>query len=438
MPAGFIGDPHVAPKCRLVDLAIHECPVDSQIGLFFTAPLTRHEGRFIPPLYNRDTRPDQAGFLGTLAPPIPEPVFLQLSSRTNSDYGLDSISSPIFTGFPLKQLYVELWGVPAAAVNNPHRFNLGKYECQMFSPTIIPPKSQSCNGAGALPGVAPAPFLQNPTTCGEPLTATAELSYYDGRVAHAEDPWPSMTGCQLLSFNPSQIVKPTTTRSDTAPGADLKLRAPLTQNPDGASPSSIKRNRVTLPEGLSINPNAADGKVSCSDAQTSIGTLLPAACPEFSKVGTTEVNVAALPGPIFGGLYLGEPKPGEPYRLILTADGYATHVKLAGTVHADPSTGQLSTVFDIPQANIQEVNLHFFGSERGLLATPDRCGTFPVDNEFVPWDSELSTRHATSFITINGGPHRSAFPRGPRPFNPPFQTRASTGAAGAHPPFSLW
>jgi hypothetical protein len=327
--------------------------------------------------------------------------------------------------------------VPADPINDPHRFKLGNFQCQMFSPTILPPKETSCNGAGARAGIPPAPFLQNPTTCGEPLTTSAELTYYDKRVARAEASWPKMTGCQLLAFNPSQIVKPTTTRADTASGVDVQLRAPLPQTPTGASPSSIKRNTVTLPVGMSINPNAADGKAACSDTQTSIGTLFAATCPEFSKVGTTEVNVAALPGPIFGGLYLGQPKPGQPYRLILTADGFATHVKLAGPVNADPVTGQLTAVFDIPQANIQEVNLHFFGSERGLLATPERCGTYSVDNEFVPWDSELSTRHATSFITIDSGPNGTSCPTGPRPFDPSFHAGSATSAAGAHSPFSI-
>ena len=41
---------------------------------------------------------------------------------------------------------------------------------------------------------------------------------------------------------------------------------------------------------------------------------------------------------MLGAVYIGEPKPGERYRLILTADGFGVHVKLPGTVAADPDT----------------------------------------------------------------------------------------------------
>ena len=36
--------------------------------------------------------------------------------------------------------------------------------------------------------------------------------------------------------------------------------------------------------------------------------------------------------------------------------------------------------------------MHFFGSERGLLATPTQCGTYPVESEFEPWDTVCPTR----------------------------------------------
>ncbi len=41
---------------------------------------------------------------------------------------------------------------------------------------------------------------------------------------------------------------------------------------------------------------------------------------------------------------------------------------------------------DLPQTPLQGFNLHFFGSERGLLATPTQCGSYRVKAEFEPWD----------------------------------------------------
>ena len=86
--------------------------------------------------------------------------------------------------------------------------------------------------------------------------------------------------------------------------------------------------------------------------------------------------MAALPGPIPGALYIMEPKPGDRYRVLLAADGFATHVKLPASVRPDPATGRVSIVFeDLPQSPLQEFNIHIFGSERGLFATPARAGS---------------------------------------------------------------
>ena len=71
------------------------------------------------------------------------------------------------------------------------------------------------------------------------------------------------------------------------------------------------------------------------------GRTEEAHCPDFSKVGSLEIDSSALPGPLPGSVYLGEPEPGNRYRIFLVADGFATHIKLPGTVSADPSTGQL-------------------------------------------------------------------------------------------------
>ena len=47
----------------------------------------------------------------------------------------------------------------------------------------------------------------------------------------------------------------------------------------------------------------------------------------------------------------------------------------------------MTSFTDLPQSPIQEVDLHFFGSERGIFATPRKCGSYPVVTKFVPWDA---------------------------------------------------
>jgi hypothetical protein len=204
------------------------------------------------------------------------------------------------------------------------------------------------------------------------------------------------------------------------------------------SPSETKGTTITLPPGFTINPSAADGKVACPEPDSAVGTLLGARCPEFSKIASLTLDVSALPGPIPGAMYLLPPQPGNPYRVLLAADGYATHVKLVGSVRPNPATGQLAIAFDeLPQSPLQDFSIHVFGSERGLFATPAKCGTADVEGEFIPWNDELTTRHTTSFMTFDGGPNGSACPGPARPFAPQAAVGSDNNTAGAHAPFHL-
>ncbi len=247
-----------------------------------------------------------------------------------------------------------------------------------------------------------------------------------------------MTGCDQLSFNPSLYAQPTTSATDSASGIEVNLSVPQQFSPTIPSPTELRGATVTLPEGFSINSNAADGKTSCSDAEANFGTTLAAHCPDFAKVGSLTIDSSALPGPIPGFIYLGKPLPGNRYRVFLVADGFATHVKLAGTVTADPVTGQLRVTFtELPQSPLTAFDMHFFGSERGLLATPTQCGTYPVESTFEPWDDALGSQRSTQYFTLTTGPHGAPCPGAIRPFEPGFHAASSNHAPGSHSSFSL-
>jgi hypothetical protein len=439
-PEGFIGNPHVAPKCTLSEFSISACPSDAQIGTF---ALSGFGLKLFVPLYNLDTNPQQAGLLGFNAPLISFPVFLELTGRTESDYGLDAASTPQ-PRLPFSHYEIVLWGVPASESHTVQRFKspmVGAGFCFIgLFPGIegCPPGIPFGSETYAPATIPEAPFLQNPTTCGVPLTVTGEVEYYGGTTGKETVSYPETTSCKQASFNPSVTAKPTTGAADSPSGLDSLLQVPQTQSPITPSPSEMKASTVTLPEGFSLNPSAADGKVACPDILSSIGTRLPANCPEFSKIGTLMLDIAALPAPIPGALYLAEPKPGEPYRVLLTASGFATHVKLLGKTETDPVTGQVSVTFpQLPQAPLQVFDLHVFGSERGLFATPSHCGTYTVESEFVPWNTELETRHATNLITIEEGPGGSPCPEGVRPLSPTLQAGVADPTAGVHSPFTF-
>jgi hypothetical protein len=428
-PTGFIGNPTASPPCEIVEFSFGRCPASTQIGTY-----NFFEG--YGPLYNLTPHPDEPALVAFWVPLINAPVFISLSGRTESDYGLDAETSPIYHPLPLNSFQVTLWGVPAAKSHDLQRFTpplQGTGECVSYLPETCPPKPD-----GNPANVPPIPYLENPTQCGVPLFSSLDLLYYTGGFYQATDPWPSTTGCEQLTFNPSLTAQPTTADADSPSGVDVVLAVPQEQSPTTPSPSEIQAARTVLPEGFSLNPNAADGKVACSDEQTAIGTRHGATCPEFSKVGTVTLDSAALPAPIPGAIYLGDPKPGDRYRLVLAADGYGTHIKIAGSVKPDPQSGQLTIHFDeLPQSPLTEFDMHFFGSERGILATPTHCGSYPVESEFVPWDNELPVQHSTSSFVVDAGVNGAPCPATPRPFSPVLRGGSLNPSAGKSTPVSV-
>jgi hypothetical protein len=282
------------------------------------------------------------------------------------------------------------------------------------------------------------PMLQAPTTCIGPLESTLETIAYDNEHDAASAPWPETTGCDLLGFNPSLSANPTTTETDSPSGLGVELKVPQFQDPTTPSPSELRASTVVMPKGFSINPNAADGKTVCTDAEARLGTREPEQCPEFSKVGTVVLDSSALPQPIPGYIYLGEPKPGDTYRLLLTAFGFGTAIKIPGSVRPDAQTGQLTVSFeDLPEAPFQAFDMHFFGAERGLLATPPQCGTFPVSSTFEPWSNALSDQSSTQFFVLDQGPGGKPCPGSARPFAPGLEVGNDDNTAGKHAKFSL-
>ncbi len=94
--------------------------------------------------------------------------------------------------------------------------------------------------------------------------------------------------------------------------------------------------KVTLPEGMGINPASANGLVACTDAQFGYHTNNPIGCPAASKIGTVEVQTPSLPADsMTGEVYVGEPQSndpstGEQFRIFIHAGStrYGVNVRL--------------------------------------------------------------------------------------------------------------
>jgi hypothetical protein len=438
LPTGVIGDPHATPRCTSQDFGNFECPTDSQIGaadlhINTETPNTECGGQgggcfaFKIPVYNLIPHPGQAGLLAFFTPLLASPVYEVISPRTESDYGLDVEVIGIEHTFPLAFVDQEIWGVPASEEHFSERlpigceplFNFGPKNCEETVHSTSPEK----------------PFLSNPTTCGVPLTSTVDVRSYDGSFSHGDTTYSETDGCDLLTFNPSMFAQPTTTATDSASGLDVDLQVPQTQSPTVPSPSELRNNALHLPSGLTLNPNAADGKVACTDAEAKFGSREAGHCPENSKIGTLTLTSAALPGPLPGYVYIGVPRPGEKFRIFLVADGFNVHIKLAGVVRPDVETGQLTVHFDeLPQAPFSDLNIHLFGSERGSLATATQCDTYTVSSTFTPWDDFLSSQGSAQSFSLNSGPGGSPCPGSVLSFNPTFEAGVVNKTGGAHSP----
>jgi hypothetical protein len=452
-PAGVIANPHVVSECEPTQLQEFRCPTDAQVGLVLLRT-SINTSYIIMPLFRTTVSEGQAGrfvFQAPLSGSVPQ--YLVVSSRTGGDYGLDIKTTGINRTLPVEWLTTIFWGVPADPSHDLLRWapagidNFGA-GCNGGNPLVsvlkdeLPPGCFTFNTTSVktpAPSSLPTrPFISSPTTCAGPLTSIVDSKAYDNELDHAESVWPETTGCDLLSFNPSLSGSPTTSESDSPSGLEIDLKVPQTQDAKTLSPSEIKGASIELPPGLTINPSAADGKVSCSDAQAHLIDEGPGECPDFAKIGTVSVDSSALPGPISGAMYLGDPKPGNTYRTVLTASGFGTNVKFIGTVKPNPQTGQLVASFqELPQAPFQELNIHLFGSERGLLATPTQCGTYPVKTTFTPWASQLSDQTATQFFAIESGPNGTPCPGAQRPFAPQMEAGTVDNTAGLHSAFSF-
>jgi len=425
LATGVVGNPHAVPQCTRVEFNTHTCPVSSQVG-WVRLGVNINSAYGI--VFNMEPGPDQSGLLAFYVPLLEAPQYLVFSARTGGDYGLDVTLVEIERSIPFDESTLTLWGVPAEHRNDADRAPFGSTGCTEQYPCFEPNTSDS----------ELTPFLDNPTSCGEPLSSSLELEAYNLGVTKASDSWPATTGCDQLSFNPSLYAQPTTKQADSPSGLDVDLSVPQLVSPTAPAPSEIRALTVTLPKGMSINPNAADGKRSCSETEARFGTEEEAQCPESSKVGTATLDSSTLPAPIPGAIYIGEPEPGNRYRPFLTANGYGTHVKLAGSVEPNAETGELVVSFqNLPQSPFSEFNLHFFGSERGLLATPTQCGTYPVQSTFTPWDAVLPVQTSTQYFKIEEGPGGGSCPTSPRPFAPSFTAGVAESTAAAYTPFSL-
>jgi hypothetical protein len=433
LPVGLLANPSAADRCTDAQLSAYKfnltkCPPDSQIGLLhaFVGGIS-----FMTPLYNMVAPPGAPGALGANINGVPIKLVARLR---DSDYGIDVLAPKTNTTLTVTMASAMVWGVPA------HSRWDGMRDNGLTTPNKI---DVSCIGwsggqGGLCPTAAPRrAFTRLPTSCsGDPLAFSASMDSYEspGSFAHRSFTGPVLTGCEDVPFDPSLSLSPSSPVAGAPSGLDVVLSMPQHSNPDGLAQADLRRARVTLPEGMTINPASAGGLGACSDAQLRIGQPGPATCPGAAKIGTVAVKTPLLDHPLDGAVYVrsqgsNDPASGEMFRIavIVRSDQDGIHMKLPGSVVADPQTGRLTTTFaNTPQLPFSEFRLHFKGGSRAPLVMPDSCGTHQVDVELEGWNGALRTPPA-SFELDQGC--------APAGFDPQFDAGSVSPLAGVFSPF---
>jgi hypothetical protein len=440
-PEGIFGNPRAVTRCTAADFARSECPVGSQVGVITVWAYHNGDAEDLlgtAPLYDMVPLPSQTARLQFFAPVVKIPIAIPVSVRTGSDWGLRFSVTEISQQTPLRKVKMTVWGVPLLATHNPERFPKGSPEA--------PPGCEGQENAFeciSTPGEAnehPEPFIDNPTVCTEQSLPT-ELkvqSYQEpSGLETAESHYEPIEGCEAVSFNPVLTASLTTSETDSASGLNIGFLVP--QHLELApSPSQLRTATVLLPEGLTINPDAADGQSACKDSEANFGSEGPSGCPDNSKIGTVTIGTPALDAPLRGSLYIGEPRPGDQYRVFMVLSGSGMNGKLVGSILPDPATGRLTAVFeDLPQAPFEEFDLHLFASDRGLMATPTTCTLYSATARFTPWNDIIASQNSTQNVGLDSGPGGAPCPGPIRPFAPRLVAGSSNAVAGAFSAFHL-
>ncbi len=439
-PRGVFGNPEAIGRCSSLEFALQECFPGSQAGLITLHANYKGDPNYLlgtVPVFNMAVPRSQVAMFAFIVPELNIPITIPITVRTADDYGLRFTVSNITQATPLAAADLIFWGFPFEFEHDAERFAKGSPGNPAGCPGLA---DVTCISEPTPSSQEVHPLIDNPTTCtGEPLVTTLKVqSYQDlGHLSEAHSTYPAITGCENEVFKPVLFSRPTTTESDSATGVDIELKDPLFLG-FAASPSQIRSAAVQFPPGLTINPDAADGQIACTDAQANFGSEGPDQCPDNAKIGTIAIKSIALAEPLEGSLYFGEPKPGDQYRIFMMANGYGIHAKLVGSAKPDPTTGQVTVYFqDLPQVPFNEFDVHLFASDRGLMATPTFCSFYNTTALFTPWNASVPPVTSVEGFGLDSGPNGARCPEQIRPFNPRLEAGTSDAAAGAYSSFIL-
>jgi len=509
LPPGLIGNPIPFPQCPLATFlsSYEECSAQTVVGVSRVEFRAYILGRFstlypaTQAVYNLEPavgEPARFGFIVEGAEGVH--VLLNTAVRTGGDYGVTVSTVNVTQLAELANSEVTFWGVPGDARHDRSRGKPCLRGAIAFSMEGSEPGTYKCP---AFEGEShPPPLLTLPTSCANnPLTGEPEPlhSEYEGdswaalgKPSEKQEPllntapMPALDGCNRLPFAPEIKVSPDGQQASKPTGLTVDVHVPQEGqlNPEGLAQSNVKNIVVTLPDGVILNPSAADGLEGCSahligyedprEFGTSPGVSYPAFtpylpgstsalaagdeeslqpgvnfCPSTSKIAEATIKTPLLPNSLKGFVYLASP---QNFASFPQENPFSKHVAMY-IVAEDPTSGSLvklpgkvelggepgveglapgqirSTFEDSPQLPFEDAELHFFGGERAPLVSPNHCGTYTTRATFTPWSGGEPVNSQSSF-EITSGPNGSPCPGAALPFTPSLASGTTDNNAG--------
>jgi hypothetical protein len=475
LPPGLIGNPTPFAKCAVTQLDHGECPPASVVGV---ATVTVDEpvafgglATFTTPVANMEPARGEPARFGLFAASVP--VFLNAHVRSGGDYGVTLGSSDIPQTAAFLTYKLTFWGVPGEAAHD----NSRTQECLLEAREEAP--AGSCRPLGQS---KPPPLLAMPTACTGPLRTSVETDAWDEpepegkRLLIGEtEPMPAMQGCNKLPFEAQVALTPDGSAASTPTGLKVDVHVPQESilNATSLAQSAVRDITVTLPEGVVVNPAGSNGLEACSEQLAgfegykeyedepgvSVASFTPALpkpfepgvnfCPTASKIATVTVSTPLLPvgQRVTGAVYLASQNEnpfGSLIALYMVAEDPVSGTVFKSTGETQlTAAGQITGTFkDNPQLAFEDAEIHFFGGERGPLATPARCGSYTTTASFVPWaaepwDETAETIHVSSEpFDITTGPHGTPCPGASLPFSPSLTGGTTNINAGGYTPLT--
>ena len=403
LPKGLVGNATATPKCSQAEVRNEPatCPAATIVGEITVAiwdQVNHYESEYAPaPIYN--VAPLEGEPAAFAAIPAGFPIRIDTSVGPEGDYRVHATTRMLPELSPVTFSKVTLFGVPFDHTGAGLRHPL------MINPT-------ECSGSG-LEADATGYSWQAPTV---PVRTATSLE--------------AITGCDKLRFQPSIEVRPDTLSAGAPAGYAVDVSVPQNSDPDGLGTPTLRDATVTFPAGVTLSPPVAHGLGACSDAQLQLHSSTPQSCPRSANIGSVELTTPLLDHPLEGDVFVGEPRPGNKYRVFFVIEEGTIVIKLAGKVTLDAQTGQVSSTFlDNPQLPFSNLHVNLNGGPDAALLNPVTCGVKTTTTTLVSVAGIAASPSSRFTISGNCG--------GDTKFAPGFQAGVSNPVAGSFSPFEL-